>query len=132
VRQTRISQSTGQIDSERGRGAYSSAEKTYQQFNDTENQIQRNVQFTEDERQYRLRVAQEEHAQRMRHQETEHQLLMQIWSNNVISSQAVNSVLVRLASNGASDDQVNIGNVVEQIAAIMSKTTDLTPPAATK
>lgn len=116
---------TGQIDSQRGRSVYSSPEKAYEQFNQIAVVRERDVQFTEDERQFRLRVAEEEHNLRMRHAETEHQLFMgQLAALNVVS--------LRLVNGGATTEQLATKELLEQLATIMAKTTDLTPPAATK
>ena len=120
---------TGQIDSQRGRTAYQAAGKAYAQFDNVQLQRVRDAQFTEDERQFRLRVAQEEHAQRMRHQETEHQLSMAQWQNNQELFAVLQTLIVR--GIGAEENVQNLASkeLLEQIATLMSKTTDLTPPA---
>jgi len=131
---------TGEIDSQRGRAAYSSAEKAYEQFNvATSQRIQvdaalaeerlRNMQFTEDERQFRLRAAEEEHAQRLRHQETEHQLMMQAWTNNIFNTNVLNALMLRIVSGGITNEQMAAREVLDQLSSLMAKTTDLTPPA---
>lgn len=115
---------TGQVDSQRGRGVYSSAEKAYEQFNQAALVRERNVQFTEDERQFRLRVAEEEHNLRMRHAETEHQLFMgQLAALNIVS--------LRLVNGGATTEELASRELLEQLATVMAKTTDLTPPVKT-
>lgn len=131
---------TGEVDSQRGRTAYSSAEKAFEQFNVAHvarihddaylnDQRNRNLQITEDEEQMRIRHIAEEHEQRLRHQETEHQILMQQWSQNQIMQQAMQALVMRLLSGGITNEQIGARDILEQAMSLMSKTSDLTPPA---
>lgn len=144
---------TGQIDSQRGRAAYSSAEKAMEQFNTIQiqrsreqayqdDQRNRNLQQAHTEAEFRARIAQEEHAerlrqqqeaheQRMRHQETEHQLVMQQWGQNQVANQGMQLLMMRLLSGGITNDKVGAEDLLENVASLMAKTNDLTPPART-
>ena len=133
---------TGEVDSQRGRAAYSSAEKAFEQFNVAHvarihndaylnDQRNRNLQITEDEEQMRLRHISEEHEQRLRHQETEHQILMQQWGQNQMIQQAMQALVMRLLSGGITNEQIGARDILEQAMSLMSKTSDLTPPANT-
>ena len=133
---------TGEVDSQRGRTAYSTPEKAYEQFNVAHvarihndaylnDQRNRNLQITEDEEQMRLRHIAEEHEQRLRHQETEHQILMQQWGQQQMLQQAMQTLVMRLLSGGITNEQIGARDVLEQAMSLMSKTSDLTPPANT-
>lgn len=131
---------TGEIDSQRGRGAYSSAEKAFKQLNDATDvsvrqngalaqQFEANVAFGEQDKQQTLR-----HNDAMFHQAFEH--------NNEEFHQALRHVddlhvvMVQTLMNGVVDNQLSMAQALQtmtaQIQALQDKMVALTPPVSVK
>lgn len=131
---------TGQIDSQRGRAAYSSAEKAFKQLNDAEDvgmhqngalaqQFEANVAFGEQDKQQTLRHDDELFHQYMMHNNEQfHQVLAH--------DNDLHSVNLQLLMNGVVNNQMSVVSALQtmtaQMQALQDKMLALTPPVSTK
>ena len=120
---------TGEVDSQRGRGAYSSAEKAYAQFNadilatnranaNLAQQQQATIAFMDQDRQQTLRHSDELFHQSLREMEDLHTVQLQILSGANTTDKM--------------DARSSLETIQGMMQALLNKLDALTPPVSTK
>ncbi len=120
---------TGEVDGQRGRAAYSAAEKAYTQFNETAlmnghanmtlaQQQQQNVAFGTQDQQQTLKHADELFHQSLRHLDDLHTVQLQILSGANTTDKM--------------DARATLDTVTGMMQALLAKLDALTPPVSTK
>lgn len=143
--QVALTDRTGQVDSQRGRAAYSSAEKTYMQWSEDMEasrtaralhfqQMQQDYAALSHEREMNFAFNNQDRQQTLRHNDLNHyQYLNNV---NATANQALQTagalatVTLQMLSGANTTDKMDARSVLEQMSSILDKAIALTPPTA--
>lgn len=100
----------GPVDSQRGRAAYSAAEKAFDQYTERASATQRGREFADSEKEQRLRFQ---------------EALNQLHINHVANLNAISGILLASAAT-ANDGGMN--TLISALAEQMAKNSGVTPP----
>lgn len=100
----------GQVDSQRGRAAYSAAEKAHDQYSERATATQKGREYNDSERELRLRFSEQLQNQYLTHQAN------------------LNSVTVMLLASAATSNDGGMATLVSALAEQMAKNAGNTPP----